>query len=82
MDHTIRMEEMRSTVGNYLTKMVYNMDGTRLFYRLGLNHISLLGSEDRCNARETELQKHKPLASAVLCVNTDGPHALPLRYIG
>ena len=82
MDHTIRMEEIRSTVGNYPMKMVYNMDETGLFYRLGPNRTYLLASEDRRTTRGTELQKHKSRVTAVLCVNADGSHTVPPRYIG
>ena len=82
MDHTIRMEEIRSTFGNYSMKMVYNMDETGLFYRMCPNRTYLFALEDRSTTRGTELQKHKSRVTAVLCVNTDGSHTLPPRYIG
>ena len=55
----MHMEEIRTAVDNYTTKMVYNMDETGLFYRLGPNRSYLLASEDRRNIRGTELQKCK-----------------------
>ena len=82
MNHTIRMEEIRSTVGSYPMKMVYNMDETGLFYRQRPNRTYLLASGDRRNTGGTELQKHKSRVTAVLCVNAYGSHALPPRYVG
>ena len=82
MDHTTRMEEIRSTVGYYPMKMVYSMDETGLFYPLGPNRTYLLASEDRRSTRGTELQKHKSRVTALLCVNADGSHTLPRLYIG
>ena len=35
MYHTVRMQEIRATVGAYPLHMVYNMDETGLFYRMG-----------------------------------------------
>ena len=82
VDHTIRIEEIRSTVVNYPMKMVYNRDETGLLYRLGPNRTYLLAFEDRRNTRGTELQKYKSRVTAVLCVNAGGSHAVPLRTSG
>ena len=71
MDHAIRMAEIRSTAREYPRSMVYNMDETGLFYRMGRNRTYLLQSEDRRATRGTEVQKQKQRITVMLCVNAD-----------
>ena len=66
----------------YPVNMVYNMDETGLFSRMGANRTYLLRNEGRATVCGTELQEQKPGVTAVFCINADGSHALPMRYTG
>ena len=79
IDHTIRMAEIRSTVSDCPLSMLYSMDETGLFYRMGPNRTYLLQSEDDSATGGTELQKQKQRITVVLCVNADGHHSLRTR---
>ena len=57
MDLAIRMAEIRSTVSEHPLSMVYNLNATGLFYRMGPICTYLLQAEDRRATRGTELQK-------------------------
>jgi len=68
-----RMAEIRSVAEDY---------ESGLFYRMGPSRTYLMQSESRDDTRGTDLQKYKQRLSIVFCVNADGSHKLPMRYIG
>ena len=82
MDYRVHMQELPAAVKEIPLSMVYNMDETGIFYRMGPNRTYLLQNEDRATVCGTELQKHKSRFTAVFYVNEDGSHALSMRYIG
>ena len=81
-DHVAHMEEIRRVTMEYSASNIYNMDESGLFFRMGPRKSYLLQSEIRSEARGTKLQKNKNRVTTVYCVNADGSHKLPMKYIG
>ncbi len=75
------MEELRHVAAKYLSKNLYNIDESGLFYGMRPRKSYLAPSEDPRRARGTELQRHKARFTIVLCVNADGSHSVPVRYV-
>ncbi len=76
------MAEIQAPVSNYALQNVFNVDESGLFYRMAPRHSYLVESEIRRDVCGTEFQKQKSRLSMVFCVNTDGSHMLPMKYIG
>ena len=81
-NHTQRMAEIQDIASQYSLSNIYNMDESGLMYRMGPRRSYLSGNENPSTTRGTDLQKYKARITIVLCVNADGSHSVPVRYIG
>jgi len=76
-----RIAEIRETLRGVPPWLIYNIDETGLFYRC-LPHRSYVSARERRSARGSKAMRAKDRVTAVLCVNADGSHKLPIAIIG
>ena len=76
-----RIAEIRETLRGMTPRQIYNIDETGQFYRC-LPHRSYVSARERRSARGSKSMRAKDRVTAVLCVNADGSHKLPIAIIG
>jgi len=74
------LEELYSIIARYDPENVYNMDETRLFFRLLPKYSILMSNEDISSTRGKK--KAKDRVSLIVCANTSGTHKIPCVMIG
>ena len=77
-----RMEEIRKVMEDYELCNIYNQDESGLMYRMGPNRTYTAPFEHRQEVRGTNFQNFKQRITVSMCVNGDGTHRLPVKYIG
>lgn len=75
------MDALRQVLRGVEPRLIYNMDETGLFYRC-LPYRSYVTARERRTARGSKAMRAKDRVTAVLCVNADGSHKLPIAVIG
>ena len=81
-NHTQRMAEIQDIARQYSLSNIYSMDESGLLYRMGPRPSYFSANENPSSLRGTHLQKYKARIINFLCVNVDGSHSVPVRYIG
>jgi len=76
-----RIAEIRETLRGMTPRQIYNNEETGNFYRC-LPHGSYVSARERRSARGSKAMRAKDRVTAVLCVNADGSHKLPIAIIG
>ncbi|KAK1865239.1 hypothetical protein I4F81_007773 [Pyropia yezoensis] len=76
-----RIAEIRETLRGVHPRLIYNIDETGLFYRC-LSNRSYVSARERRTARGSKAMRAKERVTAVLCVNADASHKLPIAIIG
>eukprot|EP00171_Calliarthron_tuberculosum_P001982 IDg1982t1 len=73
---------IREISKEYQLRNIYNEDESGLLFRMGPSRTYLAHDELRSAVHGTDFQKYKQRITVVFCVNADGCHKLPIRYIG
>ncbi len=74
------LEELYFIIAQYNPENIYNMDETRLFFRLLPKYSILMPNEDISNTRGKK--KAKYCVSLIVCTNAFGTHKIPCVMIG
>ncbi len=74
------LEKLYSIIAQYDPENVYNMDETRLFFRLLPRYSTLMPNDDISSIRGKK--KAKDRVSLIVCANASGTHKIPCVMIG
>jgi len=76
-----RIAEIREVLRGVDPRRIYRIDETGLFYCC-LPHRTYVSERERRYSRGSKTMRAKNRVTAVLCVNADGSHKLPISIIG